>query len=161
MSNRVETIVKWLVWVLLASGAATIAYLSFQADPNCAIEAAVGDARKLALAEHTDIVKWGLGLSVTMVGLFGSFMLRLKESPNLTRTGHLLFFSAMSCFAFAAYFALLWRSRLGLALYMECSSLAAHPWMTNVYDAHHWFFVGGLAVLLATACLIAFGGEKR
>ncbi|MGF6757496.1 hypothetical protein [Paraburkholderia sp. GAS42] len=123
--------------------------------PPCAV-GHLDDPQKLAVAELTDIAKWGLGLSVGLVGLFGSILMGIKEGLKFTHGGRLLLLSAILCFSFSAYFALVWRKLLVQAFYANCITLITTPWMSRAFDVYTYFFVGGLAIVASMLALLVF-----
>jgi hypothetical protein len=111
--------------------------------------------QKLAVTVLTDIVNWGLGLSVAIVGGYGSILLRLKKGPPLTRSDRMLAVSAIVCFSWSAYFASMWRELLAQALYIDCPKLIASPWMTRSFSNYTYFLLAGLLILVCMVGLLA------
>lgn len=137
----------WLVLALIiGSGAFMLWYVWPSPFPGCD-ETSLSSAQTLAITDRTDVVKWILGLSVGMTGLFGSFLLRLKSGPALTRGGKVLVLAVICCFSFSAWFALIWRTLMAQALYLNCPTLIADAWIQRSFDALTYFFGGGLAIL--------------
>jgi len=156
--RHVELLAKLALTLSIAGGLIYLYYAWPSDFPGCA-STKVTDAQKLAIAELTDIVKWIFGLSVGMIGLYGSIMLRMKDGPSLTRGGKMLVMTSIVCFSFAAYFAVIWRRLLSQALYVDCPSLIAQPWMARSFDAQTYFFVAGIAVIGFMVALVALDGN--
>jgi hypothetical protein len=161
--RRLENAAMVIVALAVLAGAIAIVWAWPGAFPNCT-STDISEAQKIAVSELSDIVKWGLGLSVGIVGVYGSALLHLTVGPALTRFGRLLTLCAMECFAFSAYFALMWRDLLVQALYINCPKLIASQWMLRSFDCYTYFFLAGLAVVIVMIGAIAFGsprGDKR
>ena len=110
----------------------------------------------MAVDQLIDIVKWGLGIAVSICGLYGSLLLRIKSSPGFTLTGNLLAAAIVVCFVFSAYFALIWRQLLVEVLYQDCVKLISHPWLTRPFNGFTDFFVAGLGLIALMAVLMIF-----
>jgi hypothetical protein len=147
-----DTIAAVILGLCVLGGAIGIVHARPGDPPTCA-ETVLTPEKKLAIEGLRDIVKWGLGISVTMVGLFGSILLRVKDSLNLTLAGNLLAASIAVCFGWAAYFALLWSQAVAQVLFLKCVDQIAAPWLQRSYEAFTDFFLTGLAV---TAAMIAW-----
>src|SRR5215471_10941793 len=111
MRPKAECFARIVLLAVIVAGLLTVWWTSNIKFESCAVEQ-LTDARKAAVAELTDTVKWSLTLSVGLVGLFGSLILGLKEGPKLTQTAWTLLLAVVCCFSFAAYFALVWRTAL-------------------------------------------------
>jgi|SRR5580658_1167579 hypothetical protein len=127
--------------------------------PGCAT-GDLKDAQKLAVDELSDIVKWGLGIAVSICGLYGSMLLRIKSSPGFTLVGNLLAAAIVICFAWSTYFALIWRQLLVEALYENCVTLISNPWLERPFDAFTDFFVAGLGLIALMAVLLMFASRS-
>lgn len=114
------------------------------------------EGQKAAIEQLSDIVKWGLGIAVSICGLYGSLLLRIKSSPGFTLAGNLLATAIIVCFAFSAYFALIWRQLLAEVLYQDCVKLISNPWLTGPFNAFTDFFVAGLGLIAVMAVLMIF-----
>jgi len=123
--------------------------------PGCATNA-MKNAQKEAVDQLGDIVKWGLGISVSVCGLYGSLLLRLRSSPGFTLTGNLFAAAIVVCFAWSAYFALIWRQLLVEILSQDCITLIFDPWLKRPFSAFTDFFVAGLALMALMAALLMF-----
>jgi hypothetical protein len=127
---------------------------------SCPVEDLTGP-QKAAVAELTDIVKWTLSLSVGIIALFGSLAFGLKEGPKFTSTAWLLLVAAMCCFAFAAYFALMWRVGVAEAFFNGCPALITSKMLIVRFNMVAYLFLAGLGILAATLCLVTFERNRR
>ena len=150
--------VGWFAGIVLlgvvGAGVFTILWTAGIKFEGCAVEE-LNEARKAAVAELVDIVKWSLTLSAGFVGLFGSLILGLKEGPKLTPAAWTLLFTVVCCFSFAAYFALVWRTGLAEALFNGCTDQIATGILQFTFDALTYFFAAGLIILATILALVA------
>jgi hypothetical protein len=127
--------------------------------PGCAVNN-LKEAQRIAVDQLSDIVKWGLGISVSVCGLYGSLLLRIKSSPGFTLAGNFLAAAIVICFAWSAYFALIWRQLLVEALYQDCITLISNPWLARPFNAFTDFFVAGLGLIALMAVLLMFSPKS-
>jgi len=154
-------VVAWTVpAAVVAAGLVVLAWTWSINFAGCAVEE-LTEGAKLAIAELTDTVKWTLTLSVGLIGLFGSLALGLKEGPQLTPAAWLLLVAAMCCFAFAAYFALMWRTGVAEALLNGCPGMITSSRLKTRFDMMTYMFLAGLGILAFILCHITFARAWR
>jgi len=153
MHPKIEWFARIVLLGVIGAGFFCIAWTAGIKFQGCAIEE-LNEARKAGIAELTDTVKWSLTLSVGFIGLFGSLILGLKEGPKLTRAAWTLLLAVVSCFSFAAYFALVWRTGLAEALFNGCTDGVATGILRFAFDALTYFFAAGLVILAIILALV-------
>jgi hypothetical protein len=115
---------------------------------------------KEVVAALTDVVKWGLGVSVGATGLFGSQLLLLKDSPRYTQTGRLLVVSVVLSMCLATFFGLRWQTLVGQSWFLNCPHLIGDVYLQRSFDFHTYFLAGGLGILALMAILLTFSKNK-
>ena len=126
---------------------------------GCAIQV-FSDSQKAGIGEFSDITKWVLSLSVGFIGLIGSLILGLKSGPKLEPAAWTFLVAAMICFAWSAYFSLMWRAGAAEAFFIGCPELFAAKSLRLRFDALTYSFVAGLtalAVVLALTLRVHYG----
>ena len=153
MTPKLEAIAWGVLACVLATGLGALVWTWSINFGGCPVEQ-LTEEKKAAVNELIDIVKWTLTLSVGLIGLFGSLALGLKEGPKLTPAAWLLLIAAMCCFAFSAYFALMWRTGVAEAFFNGCPGLIASSMLKARFDVLTYLFLAGLLILTAILCLV-------
>jgi hypothetical protein len=157
--RRTEAIAGGILVLCVVAGALTLWFTWPGEFPGCAAtELKAGP--KAAVDQLSDIAKWGLGIAVSLCGLYGSLLLRIKAAPGFTMAGNLLAAAIVVCFGFSAYFALIWRQLLVEVLYQDCVTLISNPWLTRPFNAFTDFFVAGIALIAVMAVLVMFSSAS-
>jgi hypothetical protein len=136
---------KVILAAVLVVGFVAIAWYLTRPFGGCAIDK-FDENQKLALNVSADIVKLLLALSTVLVAFGGTVLLGLKESPKLTVASRVLILASTCCFAFSAYFALLWHSRLAQVYYASCPGLITQ-WLEVPFIWQTNFLLFGLALI--------------
>ena len=159
MPRKARTYTKWIATAafaaVLVTGVIAVAWTWSQPFEGCAIQS-LTEGTKRAIDQYSESVKNLLTLSTGLAALGGALLLGLREGPKLTETRRILLLTSTSCFAFSAYFALVWQSWLAELHLAECPSLITHRVMRFPFIAHTNFFVLGLAFIGLLALSAAF-----
>jgi|SRR5712671_2442709 len=150
---------KTLPWIVLVVGIGAGAWCSTHSLKDCVVQD-FEEGQKLAFNMSNEIVKLLLTLSTTLVAFGGAVALGLIEAPKLNADSRVLVLASTWCFAFSAYFALLWQSRLAQLYYLGCPKVIAQPPLETPFTAHTYFFLFGLVLIGIATLLATFGGSR-
>jgi hypothetical protein len=153
---------KIVLIAVLVAGFIAVAWCLTQSFEACAT-GQFSEGQKLGLGLSADIVKFLLTLSTALVAVGGTIVLELKEVPKLNDVSNrVLVLASTCCFAFSAYFALLWQSRLAARVYFQsCPSLVTQSWMEAPFIAHTYSFLFGIALTGFLVLLATFGEQRQ
>jgi hypothetical protein len=157
MKKKIDHAIDSIPYVVLASviigGVIAVLWIWSIEFDSCA-PAPLKEEQKAGVDELLDIVKWILTLSVGFVALLGSLALGLKDGPKFSAGAWTLLLSAMICFAFAAYLALMWRMALIEEFFNGCPAAITGHKLQARFDATTNFFFAGLGILAAVICFL-------
>ena len=129
------------------AGLAVVFLIGSQPIPVCAMSTELTDSIKLAIEQYADTIQQLLTLSTTLVALEAAVLLGFQKGLKLTRNRRTFILASTGAFVFAAYLALLWKSRLGNILYQGCPTLLADSTMTSPFIAASYAFLAGLVLI--------------
>jgi hypothetical protein len=151
----------FLVCLVLAGLAGLIIVFSSGDQPfqGCAVSE-LKDPLKLAIEQYAETIQTLLTLSTTLVALEAAVLLGFQKGLRLTEGRRILILLSTVAFVLAAYFAVLWKSRLGNILYQGCPTLLADGTMRYPFTATSYAFFAGLLLIGFVVWSAAFERES-